>query len=140
MKNVNQLLKNQDRPLSDSVPSDLPSKAVMDRLWEVMLEIYGHKWESNYGTEPLDSWARSLRGISPKQIAKGFDALNQSGEGWPPSALEFAKMCRGGEITGSWGTAAHRIFDKSKLLPEGTEEGRQKAGKEALTDMKGMFA
>lgn len=144
MQNVTSLIqKSLGRQQNDSVRDDHPSDKVMERLWELMLEIFGHKWESNYGMEPTEGWRRSLKGITPEMIAKGFQALYEKGEEWPPSATEFAAMCKGRkeEITGSWGTGAHRIYRKDRLLEDVTaKESAHKAGEEALDALKGMFS
>ena len=53
------------------------------------------------------------------------------------AVINFIK--NGNEITGSWGTGAHRIFKPEQLLGHGTEAERQAAGKKALADMKMFF-
>jgi len=59
-----------------------------------MAEIYGHKWTSAYGDEPVDSWVRGLSDIEPKEIATGLEACVMRGDDWPPSLPEFRGLCR----------------------------------------------
>ena len=74
--------------------SELP-KAVIDRVWLRMTEIYGHKWTSSYGTSDTDgTWAKALADMSNDDLKAGFFACLHSGEAWPPSLPEFRVMCR----------------------------------------------
>lgn len=66
----------------------------MDRLWIRMTEIFGHKWVSQYGDEPLDTWAKRLVSLTPDQIAVGVNACANSNLQWPPSLPDFCGMCQ----------------------------------------------
>ena len=39
-------------------------------------------------------WAASLKGVSPDMIKRGLNKLITKGYEWPPSAPEFANLCR----------------------------------------------
>ena len=129
---IKEMVKNHARQQTDFV-KDLPSKKVMERLWLVMLEIYGHRWESSFGSEPTESWARSLKGISPQQIAKGLDELHESGESWPPSAIEFAKMCRTEKQL-----AIHKPFQFAALESDEQKAKKKQAAKTGLNKLKSI--
>ena len=58
-----------------------------------MVEIYGHKFTSAFGDEPNESWVRCLGEISPPQIANGLNRLQHREDDWPPTALEFRRLC-----------------------------------------------
>ena len=45
---IEQVINHAHQP-TVSEQSARPSGAVMDRLWERMLENYGHRWEGSYG-------------------------------------------------------------------------------------------
>ena len=70
----------------------------MARLWELMTELYGHKWTSVHGLgDESGTWAKMMAGISPSQMAAGARAwVNQGGEAakWPPGAVDLRDMCR----------------------------------------------
>lgn len=72
---------------------------VIERLWERMGEIYGHRWPSSYGDDALKgagrTWAKGLAGITPDQVADGISACMASAEPWPPTLPEFRGMCLG---------------------------------------------
>ena len=88
-------------------------------------------------------YAAEIVRFSREQIHNGFERLKTAREQGEyefinvDAAIGFIKNEH--EITGSWGTGAHKIFKPEKLIGQGTEEGRQKAGEKALGDMKGMF-
>lgn len=74
------------------------STTLMVRLWELMTELYGHKWTSVHGLgDESGTWAKMMSGISPAQMAAGARAwVNQGGEAakWPPGAVDLRDMCR----------------------------------------------
>jgi len=62
----------------------------------MMAQLYGHRWVSSYGEmpDPLGVWRATLRGVSKVEMRKGFSRLVQEAKDWPPSAPEFAAMCK----------------------------------------------
>lgn len=79
----------------------MPSKASLseshfDRLWQRMIEAYGHKWVSNYGLTPNETWKAGLADMSTDEIKRGLIALKnfQDDDGWPPTLLQFVDLCR----------------------------------------------
>lgn len=66
----------------------------MSALFKKFQALYGHKWMAAIdGIEKLavDEWARELAGLSGDAIRAGLDAWDSD---WPPSAPEFARLCR----------------------------------------------
>lgn len=59
-----------------------------------MTEIFGHKWVSQYGEDPLETWAKRLGTFTPEQIAVGVNACANSDLQWPPSLPDFCGMCK----------------------------------------------
>lgn len=60
-----------------------------------MTQIYGHRWLSSYGEE-VDRgnvWRAVLKNISELQMKSGLNELINSNFDWPPSAIEFRKLC-----------------------------------------------
>lgn len=74
------------------------STTLMVRLWDLMTELYGHKWTSVHGLgDESGTWAKMMGGITPAQMAAGArDWVNQGGEAakWPPGAVDLRDMCR----------------------------------------------
>lgn len=74
---------------------------LMGKLWELMTELYGHKWTSVHGLgDDSGNWAKVLSGINGQQIAAGVKAwIAQGGDlaKWPPGAPEFREMCLAGK-------------------------------------------
>lgn len=64
-------------------------------LWQRMTEIYGHKWTSAFGDDPLATWDNALASITPAMIRVGLNrlALSPKFVEWPPGALEFRHLC-----------------------------------------------
>lgn len=78
------------------------STSLMARLWQLMAELYGHKWTSVHGlADESGNWGKALGGIDKYQLAAGIRVCTQSGDPWPPSAPEFRAMClSGGDVQG----------------------------------------
>lgn len=78
----------------ESLPA---STSLMDRLWELMTELYGHKWTSVHGlADDSGNWGKIFSGIDKFQLAKGVRAwTSQGGDAgkWPPGAVELREMC-----------------------------------------------
>lgn len=74
-------------------------------------------------------------------IAEGLNRLYERGDDWPPSAIAFAKLCRPekGDMTGDWGTGAHKLFEQPALPDKGAQERAKAAGAEELKKLNGMF-
>ena len=72
----------------------IASERLMEKLWELMTSMYGHKWTSVHGLDDGNGvWARAMGGVTGAQIAHGMQrCLDQKME-WPPSAPQFKSMC-----------------------------------------------
>lgn len=100
MQDINTLTSRAVRsiesgPQPQSASDSAFFERVMDRLWERMAEIYGHRWTSAYGETPAQGWEIALRGISPERIKQGLElmAADRKYHDWPPAALEFRALC-----------------------------------------------
>lgn len=88
-----------------ATPVSEPPAAHLRRLWERMVGIYGHTWNSAHGLSPQDeqgrltiagdTWSKALTGLSPSQLAAGLEACIAEGEDFPPAAGRFRAMCLG---------------------------------------------
>ena len=65
----------------------------IDRLWERMTKIYGHKWVSSYGVADDGSWLAGLHDVAPALICYGLEKCRVGENAWPPSLPEFRAMC-----------------------------------------------
>ena len=75
------------------------STAHIDRLWERMTMLYGHKWTSSVGDCDDGTWMAGLHDITAQMIADGLERIIKGGNDWPPSLPEFRKICENKEIT-----------------------------------------
>ena len=69
---------------------------LLEKLWQTMVETYGHRWTANFGENPKPdhAWAKHLTGLTGKHIANGLAQLSSlNNDGWPPSAPQFRGMC-----------------------------------------------
>lgn len=92
---------------------------------------------ADYKRELLDALVRE--GVSDlAQVERGIAAINSD---FLPNPNKFARDCKGGgEITGAWGTAAHRIYEPERLLEDiGARERAHAAGEKTLAGLRGMF-
>lgn len=83
-----------------------PRRAVLRRIWERMISIYGVPWTNRNGISPErepngkltiagDTWARALAGIEDDQIARALGECLMSDAEWPPRPGDFCAMCLG---------------------------------------------
>ena len=119
-----------DRPLEidDSHP--------IWEFWSRMSDIYGHKWASQHGDEPNDSWIRILAPLDASQYSTGFNALSKRADNWPPDAFEFRNMATGYD-PGSWERIGYDYVDATKIEKNShLTNGAQAAGNDFFTEMK----
>lgn len=73
------------------------SATAMEKLWELMTELYGHKWTSVHGiADESGNWGKVFGGITRHQLAVGVRAWTQSGTPeaqWPPDAVTLRELC-----------------------------------------------
>ena len=71
---------------------------VIERLWNRMTQLYGHKWTSSYGEfDQDDTWAMGLADLSLDQIKTGFVSCLDSDEEWPLTLPQFRQLCKAGK-------------------------------------------
>ncbi|PCI54198.1 MAG: hypothetical protein COB36_10940 [Alphaproteobacteria bacterium] len=87
----------------------------MCTAWKQAIDDKVDDYVADYKRQLLEALMRE--GVKEwGQVQRGLDATTSA---FLPNVNDFAKQCMGGnEITGSWGTGAHKIYDKSKALPE----------------------
>jgi hypothetical protein len=90
-----------------------------------MTEMYGHRWASQQGEEPNDTWVRGLHDVTAKQLGKGLVFCRDSAEGWPPTLPEFRAVCLGDQGLIAADKAAHRIYQPDRLLDSITADDRR---------------
>lgn len=99
-----------------------------------MADMYGYKWTSQHGVD-VDKegvWEKALTGVSPREMADGFNLVLQEGKEWPPEAPVFRKLCLNG-----LDTPAQRAFKKQEAaqVPVGrwlADEGSKARNQEAI--------
>ena len=118
MEQMKNILTGNFQQQSESKQKLLPEET-MSVLWVSMAQMYGTKWTHNYGDEPNATWAAGLAGLTDRHIARGINAVMDSGEEWPPSLPKFKSLCKAGE---GWQSRQPYV---PLLTKETTEEERQ---------------
>lgn len=96
-----------------------------------------NSYVNDYRRELLEALVRE--GVSDMaQIERGIAAINSD---FLPNPNKFARDCMGnGEITGAWGTGAHKIYRPDRRLEDiSAKERAVDAGKRELDALKGLF-
>lgn len=79
---------------SASTESSPASATLMEKLWELMTDLYGHKWTSVHGlADESGNWAKMMGGITKYQLADGVRLWTAAGNKWPPNAVELRELC-----------------------------------------------
>lgn len=77
-----------------SMESSPASATLMEKLWELMTELYGHQWTSIHGiADESGNWGKVMGGITKHQLAAGVRAWTSAGNKWPPNAIELRELC-----------------------------------------------
>ena len=118
MEQMKNILTGNFQQQSESKQKLLPEET-MSVLWVSMAQMYGTKWTHNYGDEPNATWAAGLAGLTDRHIARGINAVMDSGEEWPPSLPKFKSLCKAGE---GWQSRQPYV---PLLAKEAAEEERQ---------------
>ena len=88
---------------------------------------------------------KAIAKYSRNEIHEVFNALHKERQlgnekfDWPNIDAIIGLISREREMTGSWGTGAHRLWRPEKLINQGTKENRDRAARKALAEMKEMF-
>lgn len=110
---------------STGTESSPASTTLMVRLWELMTELYGHKWTSVHGlADESGNWGKIFSGVSGLQLAKGIRQwTSQPGDlaAWPPGAPELRNMCLDDssslkipDVASAWREAVEASTDPTK--------------------------
>ena len=94
----------------------------MSALFKKFQARYGHKWMAAIdGIEELavGEWARELSGLNGEAIRAGLDTWDGD---WPPSAPEFARLCRDLSTGAPTAAKAWRIACKARGKPGTLQE------------------
>lgn len=100
-----------------------------------MAELYGTKWTSTQPDTPTDGWVVALDGLSASDVGIGLMALRDSGLDWPPSAVEFRRMCKPPKRE----NAAAYVWAGPALPHKLSDEQREK-GREHIAEMRKKLA
>lgn len=91
-------------------------------------------------------YAKTIGRFSREQIHEAFEAVKRERQAfnekldWPSVDAILGILTKEGEITGAWGTGAHKIYRPDRLLEDvGAKERAEEAGKSELGRLKEMF-
>ena len=89
--------KLNEPPLTETQkPQQDISEKVTARFWQWMTELYGRQWEASYGLvggKSFQTWHQAFAEQTPAQVKTGLDALVAEGNKFPPSLLNFLRLC-----------------------------------------------
>lgn len=144
MDKLDQVLRaiHQNKPLPSESrldASSLPPNHPMWELWQRMTEMYGHRWTSQQGEEPNDTWVRGLRDLPPAQLGNGLVACRDSADGWPPTLPEFRAMCVPDYGLTAAERASHRAFEATGIEDLTAKEKRREQGLEEIKKLREQF-
>ncbi len=91
--------KKSETVLSTDLPLD---DELIAMIWRRMIILYDNKFtsklgfgidENGYLTEAAIVWSEELSGITLQELKHGFVQLKTTYPGWPPTVLEFRRLC-----------------------------------------------
>ena len=149
MQSISQLItqplhKSEQQTQSEKrIDQDL-NERLIDRLWEVMTDLFGHKWTSSHDFSDNGSWTSFLEDLNGKQFKAGIDAMKDWTESWPPTATDFRNMClgraRGGEEQNMISNQqAIQARSAPLMLTKQLSNEEREYGKEQSAILKGLF-
>lgn len=84
--------------MPDEARSTVPHTELVKRLFHRLRQLYGSKLESMWtGTtadELVGTWAEELGPYTPLEMKDALDALRYACPEWPPTAYQFANLCK----------------------------------------------
>ena len=149
MQSISQLItqplqrSEQSTQNEKQIDQDL-NERLIDRLWEVMTDLFGHKWTSSHDFSDNGSWTSFLEDLNGKQFKAGIDAMKDWTESWPPTATDFRNMClgraRGGEEQNMISNQqAIQARSAPLMLTKQLSNEDREYGKEQSEILKGLF-
>lgn len=122
------------------------------KLWEKMVQMYGHKFLSQFGETANETWVRCLKGITGQQVASGLEKCLTHCPEWPPGAAQFRALCLGLDVDDKGREIARRagmydtrptqnMINRMKELPVSDEHKsrRRKLAEQTIDELRGMF-
>lgn len=108
----------------------------MWELWQRMNEFYGHRWASQQGDEPNDTWIKGCADITNRQLADGLRAMLNRKDPWPPSLPEFRVLCLEGDNNRGWERQCHRVIDLPALEDLTAKDARKARNREEMRKLR----
>ena len=121
--------KNEKKTLSTSI-----NEKHIERIWERMTMIFGHKWASSYGERDDGTWLVGLGELTLEQISHGLNEVLKSDMEWPPSLSKFRQMCIGKQSGLTHNTAAYKYFPRDRMLEKKTDKEKARRELQAIRE------
>ena len=64
------------------------------KVWTSLCEMFGSRFQSNYGEAPSQMWIESINGFKDYEIQRGLRKLLHKGSGTPPTLPQFIAACK----------------------------------------------
>lgn len=108
-KSVGDLLPKLQRTMNGGEIGSMGHSEITERhvirFYTRMKHLFGHKWSATYSENATDQtgkitpaaqhWLYDLRDFTPEQVSQGLSKVEQQAGEWPPSPMEFKKLCMG---------------------------------------------
>ena len=147
--NSRQLSASEQPQNQETTEQRVRFEKAMDQLWLSLSEIYGSTLVSQYGETIPEAWELLLKGLTPRQISNGLNALSTRDSAFPPNAAEFRQLCLPDTISPDGGNSGayimisdpkHPNHQPKRLESDTYRSKRKKAGRSALDEMLGNLA
>lgn len=66
----------------------------VERFWAGMLELFGQRWVTSYGTTPTTLWTSAVSSLSAKELKTILHRMLTSGAQHPPTLPELVAFAR----------------------------------------------
>lgn len=84
---------DRERTTTRSKSSTAASQKV-ERFWQGMLELFGQRWVTSYGTTPTTLWTSAISSLSAKELKTILHRMLTSGAQHPPTLPELVELAR----------------------------------------------
>lgn len=88
---------------------------VIEKAWQILTEIYGSSLVTQYGTKMPEAWITLLKGVTPRNISDGLNALSGRGSTFPPNGGEFRNLCLGIQVDKDGNDISHQHKGKAHI-------------------------
>lgn len=101
-------------------------------LWVTLTDLYGNRFTSQYGEDPLQTWGAVLRDCTEADIRAGIAMLEKKFPEWPPGPIVFKHLCRPPKRENE---TMYKVPETNQLPHKLTDSAKQK-GRDHIKNLK----